>query len=148
MCLNVNFEFQQWLHVPDFTLGCSAWPQAPGCHCCPGVRTCRYLPVCPAKIFLGCAKLLSWYLQEELDCIYITLLFRGKLLSLALFSPCFFSLFSLLAIQRLCGRGKADKHPSSCPGKGSGDRSGFPGEASVLDCHGGRVGNSGEEELG
>lgn len=56
----------------------------------------------------------------------------------------FFLIFIAWNPGTLRGRGKADKHPSNCPGKGSGDWSGFPGEGPLLYGHGGRTGSSGE----
>lgn len=92
--------------MPNFTLSCSAWLQAPGCHCCPGVRTCRYLSACPAKIFFGMCQttLLVFAGGVGLYLYYIVIL--GRVAVPCLFSPCFFSLFSLFGIQRLSMAGE------------------------------------------
>lgn len=86
-------------------------------------------------VFAGGVGLYLYYIvisvRVALPCLFFPLIF--------------FLIFIAWNPESLHVRGKADKHPSSCPGKGSGDRSGFPGEAPVLYCHGGRTGNTGEE---
>lgn len=79
--------------------------------------------------------------------VFILHCYFGESCCLLPFFPLFFFLiFIVWNPETLHGWGKADKHPSSCPGKGSGGRSGFPGEAPVLYCHRGRTESTEEEE--